>query len=558
MKSNAIFTGIFIAALMAASSCKVDDLDGGMKNNGNFANTDGSLKGIKSFPVGFAVVASDMANAKSWDIVKQHGNAITFGNELKNGSVVQADGTLNFTAADAMYNTANAAGIEVFGHTLVWHSQQRATWYNALIGGGGPVGGASNVLTNGDFETSSTAAVPFNGWAQFNATAGSSFTAAAGGDVRTGTGALKIVTAQDNSGGEWRVQLASPLFNTTVDKVYKVSYWIKATAPMSATVRFSTANTSGGNAQYPQANQNVTTAYELKEFTFTAKDAQTRILIDAGAKANTYFIDDITIVDNSVVPPPSGAQQMQLVDDAMKNYIQAVVTRYSGKIKAWDVINEPFSDGGALRDNTNTPAGTRSDIFVWQHYLGRGYAAKAFQYARAANATADLYMNDYNLESNTTKCDNFVTLAKELKAANTGITGVGTQMHMMLTDSYAGIISMMQKLASTGLKVRISELDIRINPGGTNPTAGYVPTAYDLQLQAAMYKFVVATYIKYVPEAQRGGITLWGVDDTTSWINTTTNVTANKLDYPLLFDKNFQKKPAFSGFLQALQGNGEN
>ena len=73
-----------------------------------------------------------------------------------------------------------------------------------------------------------------------------------------------------------------------------------------------------------------------------------------------------------------------------------------------------------------------------------------------------------------------------------------------------------------------------------------------------MYKFVIATYIKYVPAAQRGGITIWGVDDSSSWLNTSANVTANRLDYPLLFDKNFSKKPAYAGVKQALQGNGEN
>ncbi|MNR12059.1 Endo-1,4-beta-xylanase A precursor [compost metagenome] len=79
-------------------------------------------------------------------------------------------------------------------------------------------------------------------------------------------------------------------------------------------------------------------------------------------------------------------------------------------------------------------------------------------------------------------------------------------MHMLISTPYANIINMMQKLASTGLKVKITELDMRINPGGSNPQAGFKATDYDLRLQAAMYKFVVATYLKYVPAAQRGGI----------------------------------------------------
>jgi endo-1,4-beta-xylanase len=55
--------------------------------------------------------------------------------------------------------------------------------------------------------------------------------------------------------------------------------------------------------------------------------------------------------------------------------------------------------------------------------------------------------------------------------------------------------------------------------------------------------------MKYVPAAQRYGITVWGVDDATSWIITS----QKKSDYPLLFDKNFAKKPAYAAFLQALK-----
>jgi endo-1,4-beta-xylanase len=49
--------------------------------------------------------------------------------------------------------------------------------------------------------------------------------------------------------------------------------------------------------------------------------------------------------------------------------------------------------------------------------------------------------------------------------------------------------------------------------------------------------------------AQRAGITVWGVWDADSWINQ-----PNKPDWPLLFDGNFQPKPALQGFADALTG----
>lgn len=533
------------AMLTGLASCKKELNDGAFVNTGNFTDTTGTLKASASFPMGLSLLHQlTLTDAKYWNTARREVTSVTFGNELKNDAVLREDGTYNFTTADAFVDKVTAAGMEVFGHTLVWHSQQRVAYYNKITGSTGG-GAAVNLLTvNPGFEEGTGAA--FTGWSAFNGAA--SFSEAGAADARTGSRALKAVVAADNPGGEWRVQLASSLFQTEVGKDYRISYWVKAVANGTSAIRVSTQNGSGQNASY-QGNQDVSTVYSQKEFTFTAKDAQTRMLFDLGAKANTYIIDDVTIVDASVVPAPTGPALVAAVDAAMKKHIETVVGRYKGKIKAWDVLNEPFTDGGsALRDNSNTSG---PGVFVWQHYLGRGYAEKAFRYAKAVDPNALMFMNDFNLEVDPSKVDAFVKLANELKAANAGIDGVGTQMHITINTPYAGIISMMQKLAATGLKVRISELDIKMNPGKAE---GFVPREMDYRNQAAMYKFVVETYMKYVPAAQRHGITVWGVDDTRTWLESADDISKGKRVFPLLFDKDFNKKPAYSGVKQALEG----
>jgi endo-1,4-beta-xylanase len=117
---------------------------------------------------------------------------------------------------------------------------------------------------------------------------------------------------------------------------------------------------------------------------------------------------------------------------------------------------------------------------------------------------------------------------------------------MSINTPKDGIVSMFQKMAATGLKVRISELDISINP---NNTAGFAPTKAMYDAQAAMYNFVVKSYIQYIPAAQRHGITVWGVSDKDSWIPTT----FNRPDYPLMWDNNFAKKSAYVGFWRGLK-----
>jgi endo-1,4-beta-xylanase len=559
MKINTSLYLTAVAFIAMLSCCKKDSQNGGFENDGNFTDTTASLKGASSFPIGIAAeYPLSNTNAKYWYAVKTEASNITFGNELKNSSIVKADGTYDFTTADAFYTKATSAGLQVFGHTLVWHSQQRASYYNGLIGGGSGGSGVTNLAVNPGFETTTvaTTAEPADGWSVLNG-AGQFVSTT----TNTNAGAKALQVNVPAGGQNYNTQIVTKAqIPVTAGKTYTISYFIKGAAAQS--IQFEVRpylGATAGSVNY-QGGKAVTTSYAKISYDYLVPAGVTamQLAFDLGGTANTLYLDDVSITDASIAPPPTGAAMLTIVDNAMKAHIQTVVGHYVGKIKAWDVINEPFSDAGDLRDNTNTPSTGRTDIFVWQNYLGRDYASKAFQYAKAADPTADLYMNDYNLESSTTKLDAFIKLANELKASNSGITGVGTQMHMLLSTPYSNIITMMQKLASTGLKVRISEFDIRINPGGANPAIGYNPSAYDLRLQAAMYKFVIATYIKYVPAAQRGGITIWGVDDTSSWLNSTSNVAANRLDYPLLFDKNFAKKPAYSGFKQGLQSNGVN
>lgn len=55
------------------------------------------------------------------------------GNAMKQASCVSNNGTMNFTTVKNYVNAATAAGLNVYGHTLAWHSQQAAGWLRGLI-----------------------------------------------------------------------------------------------------------------------------------------------------------------------------------------------------------------------------------------------------------------------------------------------------------------------------------------------------------------------------------------------------------------------------------------
>ena len=125
------------------------------------------------------------------------------------------------------------------------------------------------------------------------------------------------------------------------------------------------------------------------------------------------------------------------------------------------------------------------------------------------------------------------------------IHGVGLQMHISINTNNSGIDNAFQKLAATGLLIHVSEMDVRINPSSTT---GFSATAALFDQQAQKYKYVAQSYFQYVPAAQRYGITVWNLTDADSWI-----VLSGKVDFPALFNSSYQKKPAFSGFVQGLK-----
>jgi endo-1,4-beta-xylanase len=522
---------LVIVAAIAIASCKKTP-DTGILATGSFGDTTGALKSATDMPIGTAVGYADMMIDPVYaTVVKRDFNAVTVENELKHSSIVQNNGNYDYTKADAV--VAASSGLQIHGHTLGWHSQQNATYLKSYSGLTIPA--ATELLpSNADFESGAS------NWSIFN-TNGATITFVTGdaANAHGGTSYMKVVNPTAQTGNQWKVQVAGPLVATTPGTQYTFSYWVKA-ASAGGSIRLSTADQSGANAQY-QGDQTIGTTYQLISFAFTANSAQTRVLFDMGQVANTYYIDDASY--KQVINAPSGSQVNLKLDTALNKFITTTVTRYKNSIHSWDVINELFADDGSLRTNANTNI-TPSDVFVWSNYLGRDYGYKAFKYAEAADPTAALYINDYGLESNARKLDSLISYVKEIKLRGAKVDGIGTQMHIAWNTPYAGIDAMFQKLAVTGLKIKISELDVKT----VQSSAAGAPTPQLNGYQAAMVRYVVQSYLKNIPKAQQGGITLWGVTDKYSWLYN------NGKEFPLLYDNNYNKKPSYSAFLQALKG----
>lgn len=217
----------------------------------------------------------------------------------------------------------------------------------------------------------------------------------------------------------------------------------------------------------------------------------------------------------------------------LHEYITAVVGRYKGKIQSWDVLNEAILDDGTFRD------------CVWKQNIGIEYIDLCFQYAREADPNVLLFYNDYGHEYSSTKRTAINKLATDLIARGVPIDGLGLQMHTSITRPDADIKTAINTAASTGLKIHISEFDIRTN------TAADPNLTFNATLSAAQkQKYKVAVKALFdLPANQRYGFTFWGVYDGQSWIPTEYNCP----DWPLPFDNEFNRKDAYYGILAGLK-----
>lgn len=229
----------------------------------------------------------------------------------------------------------------------------------------------------------------------------------------------------------------------------------------------------------------------------------------------------------------------------LKTHVQTIAAHFSGKVASWDVVNEALAEDG----DSTAVNGFRNSVFYQK--MGVNFIDQAFINARAADPVAELFYNDFNIENGGTKTTNMLALIDGMKARGVPISGVGFQMHVLLDwPSASTIEAAMKAVADRGFKVKITELDVRVNNIYSTSAPVYTSlTAEAAAKQKERYRQIVASYLKVVPAAQRSGITVWGVWDTDSWLNT-----ASEPDWPLLFDTNFQPKPALQGFADGLTG----
>ncbi|MBT0994552.1 endo-1,4-beta-xylanase [Cellulomonas sp. DKR-3] len=258
------------------------------------------------------------------------------------------------------------------------------------------------------------------------------------------------------------------------------------------------------------------------QFTFGQGDQVASYAAAGGKKLYGH-----TLVWHSQLPGWVAGLSASDMQSAMVNHVTQVAKHFAGKTFAWDVVNEAFAENGARRAES-----------PFQQKLGDGYIETAFRAARAADPSARLCYNDYNIEGVNAKSDAVYAMVRDFKARGVPIDCVGLQSHFIVGQVPSSLQTNMNRFAALGVDVRVTELDIRMSTPSDQAK---------LTQQAADYRkvFEVCNAV-----ARCQGVTIWGITDTYSWVPNT---------FPgqgaaLVWDDSYRAKPAYAAIQAAFGG----
>jgi endo-1,4-beta-xylanase len=282
---------------------------------------------------------------------------------------------------------------------------------------------------------------------------------------------------------------------------------------------------------------------------FSATDRLVSWAQDHGLRirAHTLFWHRSDVPDWVLPAVERAADPAAELSTLMRERIQDVVGRYKGKVQIWDVVNEPLALLGEGYDTAESPLTRRNFFFTT---LGERYIDDAFRSAHEADPNAKLFLNEivWNPELGDPKADALLALLRRLRERGVPIHGVGIQVHGMVgltrpwfPASQASLARYLKALGDLGVKVEITELDVALPlvPASGRP----------LDAQADVFGRVAGACGQV---SACTGLTVWGLRDPDTWMDTDAVTRSRAPNRPLLLDADGRPKPAYAAVARGL------
>ena len=272
------------------------------------------------------------------------------------------------------------------------------------------------------------------------------------------------------------------------------------------------------------------------EFNFTEGDS-----IAAFATRNDMAVHGHTLVWYAAIPPwVSQISTSQEASAALERHITTQVSRYRGKIWAWDVVNE------AIEPEDHLDNGLRNS--VWLHSLGAEYIDLAFRLARTADSAAPLCLSEYGIEyatgSSQRRRDALLTLLRKLRDRNTPIDCLALQSHLEAHQilDHRELTGFLRSVVKLGYPLLITEMDVNdVKVRGSEPERDLAVARH-----AAEYLDIVFSV------APPLSIATWGLSDRYTWLHQYYKRWDGAPLRPLPLDAGLNRKPMWASLAKYI------
>jgi endo-1,4-beta-xylanase len=225
--------------------------------------------------------------------------------------------------------------------------------------------------------------------------------------------------------------------------------------------------------------------------------------------------------------------------------LEAVVTRYRGRVAGWIVVNEVI--------DAHEADGIRRD-YPWYETLGPGFIAESFHAAHEADPDALLILNEFGFETDdefdaaADKRAKALILIDQLLDGGAPVHAFGIQAHLEAedfankfdADAYSQFLS---DVADRGLDILITELDVLDDglPADNAARDTAIGEIYQQYLDVALAEPAVGSLITF------------GLTDRFTWLQEDYPREDEAPRRPLPFDEDLQPKPAYDALQSALE-----
>lgn len=562
-----------LVASLTVSAMAQEKFEQGKPNDDNYRYLD-EYKGLKeyidktkypNFKLGIGTTVPDyLKKSTVYELTNKNFTETVAGNAMKMSSCVDGNGNMNFETVKNYVNAATEAGLNVYGHTLAWHSQQANGWLRKLIADKADPSSEQvyTEVASKDFRTNKSV-----GWKSDESNFGYTITF-------DGTDGMKIHTTKkcDNF---WDVQFqAMTDIMLKTGESYKMTITIRGTKDGTMHSKLGDFNSAYSDEICP--NFDFTTEWKDVEVDYKPVMDNNFLLLQCGDFVGDIYIRSIKFEGyQGKTIPLTQEERHDILVEAMDKWIKGMMEACDGRVKAWDLVNEAIAGEGndgegnyALQHSDAYKKGTwdvGGDAFYWQDYMGDlDYVRQACRLARKYGPEdVKLFINDYNLESDwddNKKLKSLINWIKKWEADGvTKIDGIGTQMHIsyhedsgILNSRKQHITKMFELLAQSGKLVRVSEMDMGYVISGTYPNEkkAYINTITEAQHKkmADFYEWIIKEYFRLIPAAQQWGICQWCPTDApenSGW----------RGGEPVgIWDLDFYRKHVYAGFVRGLAG----